>query len=269
VSANRRQFGRVRTSGVAALLQIDGSTTSVVIDNISLGGVFLRSARPMSVGTRLQLRIVRPGLKIALGLYGRVVGVLDPQEAARNGVAPGMHIQFEPVDEGPRDRLSALLVELGLPPNQHELEPKIQNEPDPFAPAATVPGIRRPSIAVETLGPGPSPSPAAEPPASVSSDENPFLRPANTGSFESVTIDENPFVHPAPSGDEPAVNETTSIELTISRDDSAEDEAERLMTHVRGLMLQLSESEQKIAKLEQENRRLKARLYDLEHDDDD
>src|SRR4051794_9962895 len=64
---NRRRHVRVEARGLAGHLQSrDGSTPGLPVANISMGGLFVRSATAFAPGTPVMLQIVRPGLKRAI-----------------------------------------------------------------------------------------------------------------------------------------------------------------------------------------------------------
>ncbi len=67
-------------------------------ENISLGGVFLKTTSPAPRGSpvRLRLRSAGPGAA-TIGLMGRVVHVIDEAVGARKSHPPGMGVQFDPL----------------------------------------------------------------------------------------------------------------------------------------------------------------------------
>jgi Tfp pilus assembly protein PilZ len=113
-SRNRRRHVRVQGRGVAGHLQSEFvSVAGVAVENISLGGLFVRSATALEVGTRVKLQLVRPGLKRAIQVSGHVVSVVTPAEAREHGIVAGMRIGFDALDlEGER-RLASMIDELG------------------------------------------------------------------------------------------------------------------------------------------------------------
>ena len=62
--------------------------------NISRGGTFIRTERPLPVGAELSFRIRAPNLGEPLVLRGRVRWVVGPDEA-RDDLPAGMGIAFE------------------------------------------------------------------------------------------------------------------------------------------------------------------------------
>lgn len=201
--SERRQYPRVRGQGVAAHLRTSEGQTSAIVENLSAGGIFLRTPRPLPLGSMVELDLVRPGLKRSISVRGRVVLVVDSDTAATSGKAPGMGIQFFPIKEGARDRLGLVLEDLGVknpfgaapdawPPRPDTVEiPKLVNEPI-FELDMSTPAPR--PISVEVSLPKASTSPGGE--------------------------------------------------------------NKKLMNHIRGLLKQLGDAEEKIALLERRNREL-------------
>ena len=89
------------------------------LENISLGGVFIRTARPSPKGStvRMRLRSLSPGALspggtddgMTLGLVGRVVHVIDATTAAHKAHPPGMGVEFEGLSESTRAMLERLV----------------------------------------------------------------------------------------------------------------------------------------------------------------
>ncbi len=63
--------------------------------NISLGGVFIRSANPLPVGTKLRVQFSLPGLDETVVTWGEVAHVIE--ERAKEGFR-GMGIRFNDLD---------------------------------------------------------------------------------------------------------------------------------------------------------------------------
>jgi uncharacterized protein (TIGR02266 family) len=177
-----------------------------VVENLSAGGIFLRTPRPLPLGSYIELDLVRPGLKRAISVKGRVVGVLDAESAAAKNTAPGMGIQFFPLSEAARDRLGQVLQDLGL------------KNPFGSAPAAWPP--RPDTVEIPQI--------AHEPLYDLQNEPEPAPRPI-------------------------------SVEVSIPKaEKSAVGEREKLMNHIRGLLKQLGDSEERIAQLESKLRELEA-----------
>jgi len=61
--------------------------------NLSHGGLFIKTVRPIPVGTELKLRFAIPNCKEVIETRGKVVRVVKPEDA--RGHQPGMGIEFE------------------------------------------------------------------------------------------------------------------------------------------------------------------------------
>ena len=85
--------------------------------NISRGGTFIKTARPLEVGSRCQFSLSLPALADPIVLEGEVAWALGPEEAQQRGADPGMGIRFVFVDEAARhdfERLVERLMEESL-----------------------------------------------------------------------------------------------------------------------------------------------------------
>jgi Tfp pilus assembly protein PilZ len=117
---NRRRYPRVRAQGLAAHLRSDRGGVQCVVENISLGGLFLRTDRLEEVGTNVSLLLVKPGWKKQLTLTARVTSRVDAIVGQARRV-PGLGLQFTDVDGDCHERLRALLRQLGAPEAQPEV----------------------------------------------------------------------------------------------------------------------------------------------------
>lgn len=93
------------------------------IDNISMGGLFVRCSNPLSVGTPVMLEVVRPGAQ-PLKVVGTVVVSVDGVDALSASAVPGMGVQFEGLDAATARGLSSLLMTLVDGPEREALEAK-------------------------------------------------------------------------------------------------------------------------------------------------
>jgi type IV pilus assembly protein PilZ len=78
--------------------------------NFSQGGTFIKTPRPLEVGSRCQFTLSLPALAEPLVIEGEVAWTLLPEEALRRGGDAGMGIRFLFPDEAAR-RDFARLVE--------------------------------------------------------------------------------------------------------------------------------------------------------------
>ena len=88
--------------------------------NISKGGTFIKTSRPLEVGTRCQFSLSLPALPVPLVLEGEVVWILSAEVAKQSGAEPGMGVRFVFADEGARrefDRTVERMMEESLGPD--------------------------------------------------------------------------------------------------------------------------------------------------------
>jgi type IV pilus assembly protein PilZ len=76
--------------------------------NISRGGTFIRTDRPLDVGTRFVFQLTVPGLSMPLELTGEVRWLRRPNE----GPDPGMGIQFVFADDEQRAVIDTVVEQL-------------------------------------------------------------------------------------------------------------------------------------------------------------
>jgi len=62
--------------------------------NISKGGTFIKTARPLDLGTRFTFALTVPALSEPVQLTGEVTWTLTPEQAAARGEEAGMGIRF-------------------------------------------------------------------------------------------------------------------------------------------------------------------------------
>ena len=87
--------------------------------NFSQGGTFIKTPRPLEVGSRCQFSFSLPALADPLVIEGEVAWILKPEDAERRGGEAGMGIRFVSPDETAHrefDRLVERLMEESLGP---------------------------------------------------------------------------------------------------------------------------------------------------------
>lgn len=77
------------------------------LENISLGGVFIKTSRPQPAGSHIRLRLHTA--YTSLGLTGRVVHVIDEGWARRKSHPAGMGLQFEGLSPHTQAQLEGLV----------------------------------------------------------------------------------------------------------------------------------------------------------------
>ncbi|MBK6846535.1 MAG: TIGR02266 family protein [Proteobacteria bacterium] len=82
--------------------------------NISRGGTFIKTARPLAAGTQFIFTLVVPQLGPPLSLRGRVKWVVTEDQANRDPVRPdaGMGIEFIYEDDAERERVAGAVEAL-------------------------------------------------------------------------------------------------------------------------------------------------------------
>lgn len=110
-----RRHRRVEAKGVAAHIDAEADD-DFAIENISVGGLFIRTSTAMPIGMPVRVDLLKPGSKSGgvLTLSGRVVTVVTEGEAARQDIVAGVGIEFDAMPLETEKRLHALLRDLGL-----------------------------------------------------------------------------------------------------------------------------------------------------------
>ncbi len=79
--------------------------------NISRGGRFIGTERPLALGTEFVFALTVPGLPEPLRLNGRVIWTTEPEDSSKANPA-GMGIEFQYVDEAERRATEVVVEEL-------------------------------------------------------------------------------------------------------------------------------------------------------------
>ena len=108
-----RRHTRIRARGVAAHLRTKQGRTACQVENVSMGGVFVRTDCLEEVGTEITVDLVKPGWKRQLTLTARVTSRVDAIDGRLSKRMPGMGLQLLRLDDKQRGRLLGLLRELG------------------------------------------------------------------------------------------------------------------------------------------------------------
>jgi uncharacterized protein (TIGR02266 family) len=87
-----------------------GSFLSDWATNISQGGLFINTRKPLPVGTVVKLIIQLPGAAFPFDISGRVTRVADWDN--RLNTAPGMGIEFLDLDRSKRECIDSLVEKL-------------------------------------------------------------------------------------------------------------------------------------------------------------
>ncbi len=87
-----------------------GSFLSDWATNISQGGLFINTRKPLPVGTEVRLLVQLPGAAFPFQLSGRVMRVTEFDNHAN--MVPGMGVAFTDVDEPKRREIEAFVERL-------------------------------------------------------------------------------------------------------------------------------------------------------------
>lgn len=230
MSENRRKHPRVRATGIAAHVRGPANRFPCVVENISSGGLFVRTDRLLDVGVQLEVDLVRPGWKRPLSFFARVTSRIDPLAGRYAHRTPGMGMQFfGRMDEELRARLHSLLRELGAPDPAPEAAKALELDEDELAEEL----LLEPDLPlwqqVQQLELEAEPSGAARPSALPHA------------------------AHAAPAAPAPPAEPP-------SRPAPAATDVDRLMLQIRGLIFELSEAQQKLSQREAEVAALRSEL---------
>jgi uncharacterized protein (TIGR02266 family) len=208
------------------------------VENLSAGGLFLRTEQQLPRGTALQIELVKPGGRKPIELSGLVAGVITPEEAAMARFIPGLGVQFTEVAGDEANRLEELLTSLGVERGH----------------AVVAPDVRRtqPGIGTWTSDAEPAPpraSRAAQRPAAAP-DPEAILRDIS----EALEADDAPLSTSKPAlPPQPSTPPPPGAQAQPS-------EAARLMMQIRGLLFQLAEAQARLRQREAEVEELRGEL---------
>lgn len=155
---NRRRHTRVRARNVAAHLRVEDQASICQVEDISRGGLFVRTDQRLPIGLPVVIDLARPGLKKPL----RVTGVVAQHSDARHGIG----VSFDPLDRESEARLGEILRDLGA------YAPPPAPAPAPVGAAAAAP---TPVATGTTTGTTANPFAKSTPTATMPADENRLL----------------------------------------------------------------------------------------------
>lgn len=114
MQTERRQHRRVKAKNVAGHVRVKDEVLALglPIDNISLGGLFVRTDSPLPVGTKVALELSQPKLGGSLKVAGTTVLSLNAAQAKSAGSVAGMGVRFDPLPAEATEKLRALLSTL-------------------------------------------------------------------------------------------------------------------------------------------------------------
>lgn len=86
---------RYRVQADVDVLEVDASLRRLPLDNISLGGMFIRTPSAPRPGASLRLRLFDPTSELTVGLAARVVHVIDEPTSIAKRHPAGMGVQYQ------------------------------------------------------------------------------------------------------------------------------------------------------------------------------
>ena len=144
----------MRAQGLAAHLRTDTGRMQCLVENISLGGMFVRTDKLEQVGTDVAVLLVKPGWKKQLTLTARITSRIDGLAGQVKRI-PGMGLQFTAMDGDCHERLRSLLRQLGAPDEQAGVvveDDSVEVELRALDPSPPAPAPRAPAAAEARAG---------------------------------------------------------------------------------------------------------------------
>ena len=113
-ATNRRRHFRVKPKQLSTRVRSgEDLHIGLGIENISMGGIFVRCNNPMKPGRLVKLEVTRPAASQTLLIDGKVTSSVSMAAAAEGHRAPGMGISFDyPLPPHVEHRLQALIVSI-------------------------------------------------------------------------------------------------------------------------------------------------------------
>jgi uncharacterized protein (TIGR02266 family) len=230
----KRKHARVRPRGVVAHVRAATASFACQVENLSAGGLFLRTDQQLARGTPLELDLVKPGGRKTLHLAAAVAGVITPEEAVNAHLIPGLGVQFVELGDEEAKRLEELLTALGVEPQQAVVAPELRR--------------RRPAEAESTSEIPLSATPAKK----TGMDAETILRDIR----EELEGEDTPLPTSKPAlPPRPKAPPSPASEPLVS-------EAAKMMTQIRGLIYELAEVRALLREREAESLDLRAQLDD-------
>jgi len=108
-AGNKRLAARLHHQIPVAYRSV-GTFLSDWATNISHGGLFINTRKPLPIGTEVRVLIQLPGEQFPATLDGKVTRVSEFDNA--HNLVPGMAVQFTGVDEARREQLEQFVQRL-------------------------------------------------------------------------------------------------------------------------------------------------------------
>jgi uncharacterized protein (TIGR02266 family) len=295
---DKRRHSRVKPRGVVAHVRSGDRSFACQVENLSAGGLFLRTDQLFPRGSRVEVDLVRPGARRALRVAGRVVGTITPEEAVAQRFIPGLGVEFSDLATDEAERLEALLGALGVRPD----EAKVQRVAQPMrsqTPISSPPLIQRIYTPPPDLAPVPYPArtpsrpPPPPKPAGARVEAEAILRhiaealdvddaiveerstPGPGSTLPRIAAAPIPTPTPVPAISRPPPPPLSSAragpmaEVSMHGSHEATPESARLMLQIRGLLFELGEAQARLRSREAEIQDLRSQLDDMRKQLDD
>lgn len=95
MTQNQRRYARVKPKAMSSRVRVGGVLhLGLPVENLSLGGAFIRCAQAPPLHTHATLELGVPGVNQPLMLSGKVAFVVSGPDAAKRKVSPGFAIEF-------------------------------------------------------------------------------------------------------------------------------------------------------------------------------
>jgi len=291
---DKRRHSRVKPRGVVAHVRSGDRSFACQVENLSAGGLFLRTDVLFPRGSKVEVDLVRPGARRPLRVVGRVVGTITPEEAVAQRFIPGLGVEFSELVDDEAERLEALLSALGVRPD----EAKVQRAVPPgrlHTPISSPPMIQRIYTPPPDLAPVPSaarnpsrPPPPPPKPAGARIEAEAILRhiaealdvddaiveervtpPGNTSTLPRIAAAPIPTPTPIPAIARrpppplPANHPASPADIPMHASHDATPEAARLMLQIRGLLFELGEAQARLRSREAEIQDLRQQVDEM------
>jgi uncharacterized protein (TIGR02266 family) len=272
---DKRRHSRVKPRGVVAHVRSADRSFACQVENLSAGGLFLRTDQFFPKGSRVEVDLVRPGARRPLRVAGRIVGTISPEEAVSQRFIPGLGVEFSELAEDDAKSLESLLGALGVRPDEAKVQ---RNSQPPRGP----PLIQRIYTPPPDLSPVPHPPRTASrppPPAGARVEAEAILRhiaealdvddsiveeratPGHGSTLPRIAHAPVPTPTPVPAIARPPPKPLpTPTKLPAQPSPDSNPEAARLMLQIRGLLFELGEVQARLRTREAEIEDLRAQL---------
>ena len=105
--------GRRKTPRTSTVIQVDYHTTDSLfrnfVDDISTGGIFIATPKPLEPGTQLRLEFLLPGCNYPIRVNGEVMWNRDTCDMGRRR---GMGVKFDSLSPSAKDKINTIIKRL-------------------------------------------------------------------------------------------------------------------------------------------------------------